>query len=317
MLLKAKKDKPKNRAPRNKTIELNSGELALFKKNLLKADSNLGLSRIKNKTIFGDTFKVVDSLPNAFADLIFADPPYNLNKNFKSNQFSKKSDEDYMEWLDSWLGKIKRLLKPNGSIYICGDWRSSSLIYFVGKEYFIPRNRIIWERDKGRGAKSNWKNCSEDIWFFTNSNTYTFNLEQVKIKRKVIAPYVNGDGLPKDWENSKEGKFRLTHPSNLWTNLTVPFWSMSENTIHPTQKPEKLLAKIILASTNENDIVFDPFLGSGTSSVTAKKLNRNYVGIESDEYFSCIAEKRLEMAELDDTIQGYRDNIFWDRNCVG
>jgi site-specific DNA-methyltransferase (adenine-specific) len=118
----------------------------------------------------------------------------------------------------------------------------------VGMRYFTLRNRITWEREKGRGARANWKNAAEDIWFFTVSDEYVFNLENVKIKRKVLAPYVE-NGAPKDWEKSENGNFRLTHPSNLWTDLTVPFWSMPENTEHPTQKPEKLLAKIILAST--------------------------------------------------------------------
>ena len=89
---------------------------------------------------------------------------------------------------------------------------------------------------------------------------------------------------------------------------------MPENTAHPTQKPEKLLAKLILASSNEGDIVFDPFLGSGSTSVTAKKLGRKYVGIEQNEQYCVWAEKRLELAETDKRIQGYEDGVFWERN---
>lgn len=106
----------------------------------------------------------------------------------------------------------------------------------------------------------------------------------------------------------------MTHPSNIWTDLTVPFWSMPENTDHPTQKPEKLLAKIILASSNPGDVVFDPFLGSGTTSVVARKLGRSFVGVEIDETYCCLAEKRLLMAASDRSIQGYRDGVFWERN---
>ncbi|MCA1626323.1 MAG: site-specific DNA-methyltransferase, partial [Acidobacteria bacterium] len=208
-----------------------------------------------------------------------------------------------------------RLLKPTASIYICGDWRSSSAIQSIGMKHFKLRNRITWEREKGRGAKANWKNAAEDIWFFTVSDKYVFNAEAVKIKRKVIAPYIE-DGKPKDWEQSADGNFRLTSPSNLWTDLTVPFWSMPENTAHPTQKPEKLLAKIILASTNENDSILDPFAGSGTTAVVAKKLNRNFTGIERDENYCLLAEKRLELAEKDKTIQGFVDGIFWERNSL-
>jgi len=108
----------------------------------------------------------------------------------------------------------------------------------------------------------------------------------------------------------------LTHPSNFWADITVPFWSMPENTEHPTQKPEKLLAKIILASTSKNNVVLDPFLGSGTTSVVAKKLGRKFVGIEQDETYCCLAEKRLALAENDHTIQGYADGVFWERNTL-
>ena len=113
----------------------------------------------------------------------------------------------------------------------------------------MVRNRITWEREKGRGAKVNWKSACEDIWFCTVSDNYTFNVDAVKLRRRVLAPYTDGIGRPKDWMRTDSGGFRDTHPSNLWTDISVPFWSMPENTDHPTQKSEKLLAKLILAST--------------------------------------------------------------------
>ena len=153
----------------------------------------------------------------------------------------------------------------------------------------------------------------EDIWFVTKSKTYTFNVEAVKIRRKVIAPY-KVDGKPKDWEETKFGNFRNTYPSNFWDDISIPYWSMPENTAHPTQKPEKLIAKLILASSNHGDVILDPFLGSGSTSVTAKKLGRHYIGIEQNEQYCIWTEKRLEMAETDSTIQGYSDGVFWERN---
>ncbi|MBI2416798.1 MAG: site-specific DNA-methyltransferase, partial [Ignavibacteriales bacterium] len=135
-------------------------------------------------------------------------------------------------------------------------------------------------------------------------------------KRKVIAPYKE-NGVPKDWEETVDGNFRLTYPSNIWTDLTIPFWSMPENTEHPTQKPEKLLAKIILSATDTGDMVLDPFLGSGTTSVVAKKLGRKYLGIEMEEQYCLFAEKRLKMANNDKNIQGYSDGTFWERNTLG
>ena len=177
------------------------------------------------------------------------------------------------------------------------------------------RGRITWQREKGRGAGSNWKNCMEDIWYATASEEHKFNLEAVKLRRRVLAPYKQ-DGEPKDWEATKDGKFRDTCPSNFWDDISIPYWSMAENTAHPAQKPEKLLAKLILASTDEGDVVFDPFGGSGSTAVTAKKLGRRYVSVEQNPLYCAWAEKRLEDAESDRSIQGYVDGVFWERNTA-
>ncbi len=299
----------------NKTITLTQVEKRTYKKKLIKLVEPAKVAQIKNKTINQDLFTAIEHLPNKFVDLLFIDPPYNMYKKFNTTLFKKMAVDDYIDWLDSWLSKLVRILKPTASIYICGDYFSSLAIYQVGAKYFTLRNRIVWEREKGRGAKYNWKNNTEDIWYFTMSDEFTFNIDDVKLKKKVIAPY-RVNGKPRDWEKSIDGNFRLTHPSNIWTDITIPFWSMKENTEHPTQKPEKLLAKIILASSKKNDLVFDPFLGSGTSSVVAKKLKRNYLGIEIDATFACIAEKRLALANKDKSIQGYSDKVFWERNSV-
>jgi site-specific DNA-methyltransferase (adenine-specific) len=300
----------KQRAPRNRTLELSAEEIADFRERLVFEDD---LSDFQNKIICGDAFKILKKLPAASFDLLFADPPYNLTKNFGENSFKQTSLDEYELWLESWLEGCSKLLKPAASVYICGDWRSASAIQRVGMKFFTLRNRITWEREKGRGARANWKNASEDIWFFTVSDRFVFNMEAVKIKRRVLAPYTE-NGKPKDWEKRSDGNFRVTHPSNLWTDLTVPFWSMPENTDHPTQKPEKLLAKIILASTKENDFVLDPFAGSGTTAAVAKKLNRRFCAVERDEKYCLLAQKRLDLADADKTIQGFADGIFYERN---
>jgi len=303
----------KSKAPRNRTIELGRGEVKglqsglLFEAEIDKADE------IRNKIICGDAFSVLDKLSAASFDLLFADPPYNLTKTFGRENFRELTSDDYEAWLDSWLSLCLPLLKPTASVYICGDWRSSAAIQQVGSKYFKLQNRITWEREKGRGAKANWKNSAEDIWFFTVSDKFTFNLDAVKIRRRVLAPYKE-NGQPKDWTAGDQGNFRDTHPSNIWTDISVPFWSMPENTDHPTQKPEKLLAKIILASTNPQDLILDPFAGSGTTAVTAKKLRRDFVAIESDENYCLLGQKRLEMAESDSSIQGFSYGVFWERN---
>ncbi len=305
-----------DRAPLNRTLTLNNREISAFRKKLLKKNSPLSQESLKNRIVNADLFSVLDKLPSSFVDLLFIDPPYNLDKKFNNTSFKEMDLPSYSAWLDSWLSKMIRILKPEASVYIWGDWKSSPAIFAVASKYLTVRNRITWEREKGRGAKRNWKNCSEDIWFFTASSKYKFNVDSVKMKRKVLAPYRNADGEPKDWKNHGTDNFRETHPSNKWTDITVPFWSMPENTEHPTQKPEKLLAKLILASSDPGDLVFDPFLGSGTTAVVAKKLGRNYSGVETDELYCCLSEKRLAYADKDKSIQGYSDGVFWERNTL-
>ena len=306
----------KRNAPRNRTLSLSDSEILQLKKRIITLDKPASLSEIENKTIHQDVLKALKYLPDKFVDLIFVDPPYNLDKKFNLTSFKTMETEKYELWLDSWIKEIIRLLKPNASIYICGDWRSSGAIFNIARKYFHVRNRITFEREKGRGAQFNWKNCSEDIWFCSLSNDYYFNVEAVKITRRVIAPYKDEKGQPKDWTENESGKYRKTHPSNIWTDITIPFWSMPENTEHPTQKPEKLVAKIILASSQPNAVVFDPFLGSGTTSVVAHKLGRRYVGMDIDEFYCCLAEKRLQIAHTNNTIQGYSDGVFKERNIL-
>ncbi len=314
----------KEKAPRNRTLVLNDDEIPLLKKELLTIDKIARIAQtegflpdsILDKTIKADLLEVLPLLPDAFADLIIIDPPYNLTKNFSGKVFNSRSEKAYDEYLATWFPLVCKKLKPNGSLYICGDWKcTSSLQRAVEKELTIL-NRITWQREKGRGASANWKNSMEDIWFgVKNPHDYYFDVAAVKQKRRVIAPYKE-NGKPKDWEEGSEGNFRLTYPSNFWDDISVPFWSMPENTDHPTQKPEKLYAKLILASSKPGDIVFDPFLGSGTASVVAKKLGRHFLGVELSEEYCLFAQKRLLRAEKDKSIQGYKDGVFWERNSL-
>lgn len=305
---------PQNKAPRNKTIEVSAAEVKKYLKQAVKLNHRTPIEELYNKIIYQDTFKVLDYLPKDSIDLMIVDPPYNLTKNFGQSTFKEMDLADYKKWLDKWLKKTISLLKENATVYICSDWKTSIVIPEVAGKYLFLQNRISWEREKGRGALNNWKNCLEDIWFFTKSKEYVFNIDDVKIQRKVLAPYRDESGNPKDWNDGGFDKTRLTCPSNVWTDISVPFWSMPENTNHPTQKPEKLIAKLILASSNKGDVVFDPFLGSGTTAVTAKKLGRRFLGIEKEKEYVALAFKRLEMADENPEIQGYENGIFKLRN---
>lgn len=304
----------KERAPRNKTLTLTEEERKSLRSRLLSDHQVKSNTNLTNRTIHGNALSLLPYLPEQMADLIIVDPPYNLSKNFNGFRFKATTGSQYLEYLRSWFPQLCKLLKPNGSLYLCGDWKSTSALQQVMEENLTVLNRITWQREKGRGASRNWKNGMEDIWYgVLDKNNYYFDLESVKQKRRVLAPY-REKGVPKDWEEGEEGKFRLTCPSNFWDDITVPYWSMPENTDHPTQKPEKLIAKLILASCPPDGLVFDPFLGSGTTSVVAKKLGRQYLGVEMNEEYCLWTEKRLMLADENPRIQGYENGVFKERN---
>jgi site-specific DNA-methyltransferase (adenine-specific) len=306
----------KIRAPANRTLSCPPAEEDALRARLLQLHFNTDTTALAEQVICQDWFSAAPFLPRAFVDLLILDPPYNLRKNYHGHLFQAQSAENYQTWFEELIITLLPLLKPCASIYVCSDWQTSALIFPVLNKYLHVRNRITWEREKGRGAKRNWKNNSEDIWFCTRGKDYYFNVDAVKLRRKVLAPYRRADGAPKDWDDSASGKFRLTHPANMWTDITVPFWSMPENTEHPTQKPEKLIAKLVLASSQAGDWIFDPFLGSGTTAVVAKKLGRCFTGVEQNPQYCCWALKRLENAARDPAIQGYADGVFWERNSA-
>ncbi|MDR0529466.1 MAG: site-specific DNA-methyltransferase [Zoogloeaceae bacterium] len=306
----------KQRADRNRTISLADSEIDFYFSNCVCNATLSNLSCVTDTVICDDALNAIRQLPLACVDLLVVDPPYNLSKTYSGTTFKQMSDTEYAAFTEGWIASVKRVLKNSASIYVCCDWRTSLVIGPVLIKHFNVQNRITWQREKGRGATHNWKNSMEDIWFATVSpKTFTFNADDVKMRRKVIAPY-KVDGKPKDWVESDNGNFRDTFPSNFWDDISIPYWSMPENTDHPTQKPEKLIAKLVLASSNPGDLVLDPFLGSGTTAVVAKKLNRHYIGIECEREYCALAQRRLEIADTDTEIQGYTDGVFWERNTL-
>ena len=171
---------------RNKTLkvdEIIDEKLELFSEFLLEKE-NITKYCLDNKIINADTFETIKLLPDAFVDLLIVDPPYNLTKEYDGTKFSRVRDEEYLCWFEDWVKELPRIMKPNGSLYFCGDWKSSPLYYQILSKYFCVKNRITWEREKGRGTDSNWKNNIEDIYFCTvNDKNYTFNIDEVKVRR--------------------------------------------------------------------------------------------------------------------------------------
>ena len=298
------------RSGRNKTIDLPIGACEACLSRCLRPEGPLGADACRDKVLCGDFFDFAPLLPAGAFPLVVADPPYNLRKNYGGEVFTKKTAEEYAAFSRRWLAEVRRLASETASVYVCCDWQTGVVLAPLLQEFFTVRSRITWQREKGRGAAKNWKNCLEDVWFCTVSDDYYFDLEAVKMVRRVKAPY-RENGKNKDWEQTAEGNFRRTCPSNFWDDIAVPFWSMPENTAHPTQKPEKLMAKLILASSAPGDTVLDPFGGAGTAAVAAKKLGRHYTLVEKNPQYCAWAELRLERAETDKRIQGYENGIFY------
>ena len=201
-------------------------------------------------------------------------------------------------------------LKENGSAYVCCQWLHSGMYQVMLQEAgFNILNRITWKKDKGRGSNSNWKQMHEDIWFVSKSKNYTFNVDDVKIEKKVIAPYRDDEGNPKDWWVNKKGeKVRLTYPGNLWETISIPFWSSHEvksyakskkspnNKFqkHSTQKPKELVKRCILASSNEGDFIVDYFGGSGTTLIASNETRRICTIFEKDKTYCEIIKTRVK-----------------------
>lgn len=254
-------------------------------------------------------------------DMFFCDPPYFISGS-KSEEIDLemgdrydwdkqwKNKEEYYKWSKEWLSLSYKQLKETGCIYVCSSWEHSGKIQEIMEEVgFKIMNRITWKREKGRGAKRNWKSTHEDIWFAVkNESKYKFYVDRVMVEKNVVAPYRDSEGNPKDWFERDGEKFRYTYPGNLWNEFTVPFWSMPEvksyaqtkktpeNILkkHNTQKPKELVKKCILSSTDENDIICDYFVGSGTTAIAAKELNRNFIVFDINKNCIKMLETRLE-----------------------
>ena len=249
------------------------------------------MSKFLNKIVNGNSLEILKTIPNKTFDLVFADPPYNLQigKKLKRPDDSKvngvndkwdqfKSFNDYDNFCKKWLTECKRILKDNGSIWVIGTYHNIfRLGYHIQNIGFWILNDVIWKKNNPmpnfRGTR--FTNAHETlIWASKNKKSkYTFNYQSLKCLNDDLQ-------MRSDW--------------------TLPICNGSERIkrngkkVHPTQKPESLLHRVLLASTNKGDFVFDPFLGTGTTAVVAKKLGRNYFGIEREKKYFKTAKQRLE-----------------------
>ena len=246
--------------------------------------SNRKVQYMTQKIILGDCIIEMKKIKANSIDLIVADPPYGINYK-KWDKF-----DDFLDFTEKWVKECFRVLKDNGSFYSFMGWSNVAEFKLLLDKYGTIKNWITWHRTKGRGSKTNYKSMKEEILFYTKGNKYTWN--EQKMLKKHIFPYVK-DGQPRGWFTNEEGeKCRWTGLGNVWF-YTVPFWKMPEYAGHPSQKPVMMFERIILSSSNEGDIILDPFIGSGTTAIACKNIGRNFIGIELDPKYVEIANKRL------------------------
>ncbi|ARE29688.1 adenine-specific DNA-methyltransferase [Lactococcus cremoris] len=245
--------------------------------------------------ILGDSIEVMKNMESKSIDLIFADEPYNIGKDFGNNKDSWETTELYIEWNKKWIDEAIRILKDNGTIYLMTATQHMPFIDVYVQQNYHVLSRVIWSYDSsGVQSKKMYGSLYEPILVFTKNakSKYTFNGQDILVEAKTGAKR----GLI-DYRKNPPQPYNTTKvPGNVWEFPRVRF-KMEEYENHPTQKPESLLERIIKASSNEGDTIFDPFGGSFTTGAVAKKLDRKSISVElNPEYFE-IGIRRLKISE--------------------
>jgi adenine-specific DNA-methyltransferase len=252
------------------------------------------LGNDKHKIIYGDALVALKTLPDNSVDLIFADPPYNIGKNFNGKIEKWNSEDSYLAWCYEWLDLCIQKLKPNGSFYVMTATQFMPYFDIYLRNKLTILSRLVWSYDSsGVQAKKYYGSMYEPILFCVkDKNNYTFNTNDILVEAKTGAKRKLIDyrkAVPTVYNSEKV-------PGNVWDFSRVRY-RMEEYENHPTQKPIALLERIIKASSNEGDLVLDPFSGTFTTCFVAKTLNRNSIGIELQDEYVKIGLRRLQLAE--------------------
>lgn len=248
----------------------------------------------KHKIIYGDALEAIKSLSDNSVDLIFADPPYNIGKNFNGQIEKWDTEEEYLAWCYEWLDLCIQKLKPNGSFYVMTATQFMPYFDIYLRKKLDILSRIIWSYDSsGVQAKKHYGSMYEPILFCVkDKNNYIFNMNDILVEAKTGAKRKLIDyrkAIPSVYNSEKV-------PGNVWDFSRVRY-RMDEYENHPTQKPIALLERIIKASSNEGDLVLDPFSGTFTTCFVAKELDRNSIGIELQDEYIKIGLRRLALAK--------------------
>lgn len=245
--------------------------------------------------LLGDSLDLMKNMDTNSIDLIFADEPYNIGKDFGNNKDTWESKSDYISWNQSWISEAMRILKDNGTIYLMTATQFMPYIDVFVQENYHVLSRIIWSYDSsGVQSKKIYGSLYEPILMFTKTkkSKITFNGQDILVEAKTGARR----GLI-DYRKNPPAPYNTTKiPGNVWEFSRVRF-KMDEYENHPTQKPEALMERIIKASSNENDIIFDPFGGSFTTAAVAKKLGRKSISIDLNPDYYKIGLRRLQLTD--------------------
>ncbi|MGO4289146.1 adenine-specific DNA-methyltransferase [Chitinophaga sp. RAB17] len=248
----------------------------------------------KHKIIHGDALQALQTMvPDSSVDLLFADPPYNIGKNFNGHIEKWDTEEAYLDWCYQWLDLCLQKLKPNGSLYVMTATQFMPYFDIYLRQRINILSRIVWSYDSsGVQARKYFGSMYEPILYAVKDKTnYTFNAADILIEAKTGAKRKLIDyrkAIPAAYSTEKV-------PGNVWDFARVRY-RMDEYENHPTQKPVALLERIIRASSNEGDIILDPFSGTFTTCTVAKKLGRNCIGIEMQEEYIKIGLRRMQLA---------------------
>ena len=257
-----------------------------------------------------DCVEFLRAIENECVDMIFADPPYNIGK---ADWDEFVSQDEYLEWSMQWIKEAHRILKNTGTLYICGFTEILADIKKPAMEYFEKCKWLIWYYDNKANLGNDWGRSHESILCLRKSRNFTFNIDDIRIpyNEHTLKYPERLQGETSQYNGNKSEKVSWS-PNPLGAKpkdvIRIPTTcnGMMEKTEHPTQKPEALLRRLILASSNENNIVVDPFSGSGTTAVVSKQLHRHfYVNDENSEYNQW-ADHRLKNV-VDKTIQEWID----------
>ena len=233
---------------------------------------------MKLEILEGDAVNYLKKIETCSVDIIIADPPYNLGKDYGNNNDQKTFDE-YLEFSRNWIKESQRVLKDTGTIYIFMGVRYISYIYSIlEKEYhFIFNSWITWHYTQGLGKTKGFSPRHDDILMFSKSENFNFFLDNIRIPQKYYRSVNN---------------MRGANPGDVWTFSHVHYCNVNRQE-HPTQKPEGLIERMVLASSKEGDLVIDPFSGSGTTLSVCQQLNRNCIGIELNPQYVQLTKERL------------------------